>query len=83
MANIKSAAKRVRQNVKIYRRNRSLKKKIKDARKVVTELKKLTPEGIEAVSALQKALDKAVKKNVIHPNRANRIKSRLMARLKS
>lgn len=82
MANIKSAAKRVRQNLKRSQRNRVIKNNLKEAKKTLLTTKKDTTEAEQAIAHLQKVVDKAVKSKVIHKNRARRIKSRLTRRSK-
>ncbi len=80
---IKSAQKRVRSAKKATIRNlrtkRQLKSAIKNVRKAVDTGKKSTERELnEAISAI----DKAVKKGVIHKNKAARQKSRLVAAFK-
>jgi small subunit ribosomal protein S20 len=79
MPNTKSAIKAMRQNVKRRVTNLEILSKIKKAEKAVR--KNATAGNLdEAKKALQQAfaaLDKAAKKNVIHPNNASRNKSRL------
>ncbi len=84
MANLKSAKKAIRQTKR--RTAHNLEKKIK-LKKAITEIKKLITAGKEEdakkkVSALQKILDKSAKTNLIHTNRARRLKSRLTKKLK-
>jgi small subunit ribosomal protein S20 len=84
MANTKSAAKRARQSVRRASRNSSvltgLKTEQKKFRKAVSEgnLEAAKAEFGKAVSAL----DKAVKRGVIHKNVANRRKSQFARALK-
>ena len=83
MANIKSAIKRNRQNIKRRLRNRqyrgSARSFIKRARIAMEDGEKemARTETLYAV----RALDKAVSKGVIHKNNAARRKSRLMKSL--
>ena len=83
MANIKSAIKRNRQNIKRRLRNRqyrgSARSYIKRARIAMEDGEKemARTETLNAV----RALDKAVSKGVIHKNNAARRKSRLMKSL--
>ena len=83
MANIKSAIKRNRQNIKRRLRNRqyrgSARSFIKRARIAMEDGEKemARTETLNAV----RALDKAVSKGVIHKNNAARRKSRLMKSL--
>jgi ribosomal protein S20 len=75
MPNTKSAKKAVRGSERKRRHNMFWKKRIKDATKALIA-------GKESVtlSDLQKALDKATKENVIHKNKANRLKSKYAKR---
>jgi small subunit ribosomal protein S20 len=79
VANTKSAKKAIRSSQRKYEHNLFWKRRIKAASKNV---KKLLEEGANAdilkenLSILQKVLDKASKKKVIHRNKANRLKSR-------
>lgn len=80
MANIKSAAKRARQNEKRRARNRiyrsSARTYVKRARRLV-EAGDLEQAEQDVASAIR-ALDLAAQKGVIHKNNAARRKSRLM-----
>lgn len=83
MANIKSSAKRARQNVKRQTSNRffatTARTYVKKAR---TQIETGDLESAEAtVKLAQKALDKAAKKGIIHKNNAARRKSRLVLAL--
>lgn len=80
----KSAKKALRQNIK--RRERNLIKKEK-YKKAIKEYKKLIAnkkidEAKEKLNLVYKLLDKAAKTNVIHKNKASRLKSRLTLLLK-
>lgn len=82
MANIKSALKRIRQDVKRRARNRIIRSRtrtfVKNAKQAIAE-----GDNAEAAKAVQQAisaLDKAAQKGVIHRNNAARRKSRLMKR---
>jgi len=66
MANIKSSQKDIRRTVARTARNVIVQSRIKTLRKKVIS-------SVEAADAL----DKAAKRGVIHPNKANREKSRL------
>lgn len=83
MANIKSAAKRARQNVKRREFNRyyrtSARSYVKKARAEI-EANELE-EAEQTVHAAIKALDKAAQKGIIKKNNAARRKSRLMKAL--
>lgn len=81
--NTKSAEKRLRQSLK--RRARNLERK-RALRIVVKQLTRALAAGDKAkaeelIPQLMKAADKAAKTRAIHPNKAARIKSRLMKRI--
>lgn len=71
--------KALRQSLKRRDRNRTWKVAAKQARRALLDnLTSATAEqNAERMSAAQKALDKAAKRNVIHPNTAARRKARL------
>jgi len=83
LANIKSAIKRNRQNIKRRMRNRIYRGQartfIRDARLSLVE--ENLDEARETTLKAVKALDIAAKKGVIHKNNAARRKSRLMKQL--
>ncbi len=75
---IKSAKKALRQSHKKYLRNTSKKRYFRDLRKTFKESvdakdKKQTTENLKQI---YKTLDKSAKRNIIHKNKANRLKSR-------
>jgi small subunit ribosomal protein S20 len=76
--NIASAQKRLRQNVKRRGLNRSKKAEIRRVLKQIRLLLEANDkQGAKALlPELAKAVDKAAKRNTIHPNKAARIKSR-------
>jgi small subunit ribosomal protein S20 len=85
MPNTKSAKKRLRQNIVQRDRNRSIKRAVR------TQCRKVR-EAVTAGDAQQaetefrlavKRLDRASTKNIIHPNAAARLKSRLSAQIKA
>ncbi len=83
MANIQSAKKRIRQTEKRTAHNRSY---IAAARTYVKKTRQFIADGdlekAEATANMAyKTLDKAARKNVIHPRNAARRKGRLMAAL--
>ncbi|MEX1042088.1 MAG: 30S ribosomal protein S20 [Pirellulaceae bacterium] len=84
MPNTKSASKRLRQNVVRRQHNRAVKSALRSQLRKVREAvtagdhEKAELEARVAV----KRLDKAGAKRVIHPKTADRLKSRLSARLK-
>ena len=69
---IKSAIKRAKQTIKRRERNVGTKRDIKDAMKAFTA----TPSAT-TLSAVQSAIDTAVKKNVLNKNTASRRKANL------
>lgn len=83
MANIQSAKKRIRQTAKRTEDNRRYKTA---ARTYVKKARQLIDSGDltaaeEAVQAACSVLDKAARKQVLHPGNASRRKGRLMAAL--
>ena len=76
MANTKSAIKRARQSVKQRVRNRSVRTRVRSARKAaLTAIG--TPGQAEALRTAQSVIDRAAKRGVLHPRAAARHKSRL------
>jgi len=76
---IKSAIKRVRQQARRQQRNTATKNQYKGLIKemeTLIEAKKL-PEAAKLLPATQKAIDMAVKKNLLHKNTAARKKASL------
>mgnify|MGYP003490552417 CR=1 FL=1 len=84
MANKEAAKKDLRQTAKRTARNNIKRKSIKEAMKM---LEKALKEGASDVEALvvkaQKALDKAEKTNVIHKNKASRLKAQVAKKAKA
>jgi len=76
--NIASARKRLRQNTKRRGLNRSKKAEIRRILKQIRLLLEANDKqaATALLPALAKAVDKAAKRNTIHPNKAARIKSR-------
>ncbi len=81
MANHKSALKRIRQTEKRRLHNRYYAKSMRTA---VRKLRATTDkaEAIAMFPKVQKALDKLAKTNIIHPNKAANLKSKLAAHIK-
>ena len=83
MANLRSAKKRIRQNVKRRMRNKYYRTRartqIKSAREFIQTGER--DSAAEAVHQAVSALDQAASKGVIHRKNAARRKSRLMKRL--
>lgn len=86
MPHLKSAKKRLRQNLKRREHNRAVMKALKKQLKAVLETSKNAAAGADALkkeaTAAIKKLDKAAARRVIHPNLAARKKSQI-ARLVS
>ncbi|KGP62163.1 30S ribosomal protein S20 [Legionella norrlandica] len=85
MANIKSAIKRARQNIKLRQRNASARSMYRTyIKNVLKAMESGDQEAARAAySKAQPVIDKAAGKGLIHKNKAARIKSRLIARLKA
>ncbi len=79
MPNTKSAAKAMRQSLRRRDNNLKTKNKVRAATKQVKKLigDKNVDEALKALQAAMSALDKAVKKGVLHKNTASRKKSRM------
>jgi small subunit ribosomal protein S20 len=75
MPNIKSAKKKMKQDVSRTKRNESYKGKIESVMKAVT--KGVKGKKADLIKKAYSVIDKAAKKNVIHKNRAARMKSRV------
>jgi small subunit ribosomal protein S20 len=75
---IKSAKKRVRTAQKAAIRNSKTKRSLRDALKAFSS----TPSA-KSQSSAQSALDKAVKKGIIHKNKAARLKKQAAAKAKA
>lgn len=75
MPNIQSAKKKLRKDLKRTKSNDAFKKKVSKTVKDITKMGAKTTKG-----TLEKAysiIDKSVKKNIMHRNKAARLKSRL------
>lgn len=83
MANIKSAIKRARQNVKLRQHNASARSMYRTyVKNVVKACESGNRESaVELYKKAQPIIDKAANKGLIHKNKAARIKSRLAARI--
>ena len=83
MAHTKAAEKAQRQTQKRTARNRQVKERIKDATKNLLGLisAKKMDEAKAALPKFIKLLDKSAKQNVIHKNKAARLKSAWMKKL--
>ncbi len=79
MANIQSAKKKVRKDIRRTKLNDTYRKRVVAS---VRSLKKATEKEAEGlVPKVQSAIDKATKRNIIHKNKAARMKSRLMKKV--
>lgn len=85
MANIKSAIKRARQNVKLRQHNASARSMYRTYIKNVLKAVEAgdSEKAQAAYSTAQPVIDKAANKGLIHKNKAARVKSRLIARIKA
>lgn len=85
MANIKSAIKRARQNIKLRKHNASARSMYRTyIKNVLKAVEAGNPEAAKAAYAsAQPVIDKAASKGILHKNKASRIKSRLSARVKA
>lgn len=83
MPHTRSARKRLRQDEKRRRRNMATKRRIKNR---IKEFHSLLSEGnieeaTRAFREIQKLLDRAGSKCIIHPNKADRVKAKLAREL--
>ena len=78
MANHKSSIKRARQTVVRTERNRAEKSRMKTLRKktLAAVASGDKDSAVKASAELSSAVDKAAKRNVIHPNKAANLKSK-------
>lgn len=85
MANIKSAIKRARQNTTRRQHNASARSMYRTYVKKVIKACEAgnSEEAQQAYLKAQVVIDKAANKGLMHKNKAARIKSRLVARVKS
>lgn len=87
MPHLKSAKKRMRQNVKRREHNRAVMKALRKHLKTLTEISKekdAAPDALKKqATATIKKLDKAAARRVIHPNLAARKKSQIARLLNS
>ncbi|HEX2913433.1 MAG TPA: 30S ribosomal protein S20 [Chloroflexia bacterium] len=83
MANVKSAIKSIRQDVRKTARNRPVRSSLKTyVKSAVSTIGTHDQENsVEAVRMAVSKLDKAAQKGIIHKNQAARRKSRLMKKL--
>lgn len=78
MANTKAAKKDIRQSTKRRTLNDVKRKNVKESVKIALKaVQEKSNNTQELVNKAQKALDKAARQNVIHYNKASRMKSRL------
>lgn len=82
MPNVKSAKKRLKQNIKRRERNRKAKSTMRTAvKKAESAAATKDKSSREAVLEACKVLDKTARKGIVHKNLAARKKSRLMKKL--
>jgi len=83
MAKRRAAVKRLRVDKKRHQRNLLIKREIKKALKKFQALftAKNIAEAKATLGKIYSLLDKAAKKNIIHPNTANRKKARLARKI--
>lgn len=82
---IKSAKKRVKQSLKRRARNFAVRRTLKETLRAFTDVVAAgdLKKAAEMLPTVQKAIDMAAKKNIIHPNKANRLKSQMAKRLET
>lgn len=80
---IKSAQKRVRTAAKATARNTKTKRSLKTAVKALQAAAQGGKESVNELKKAQSAIDKAVKKNVMHKNKAARKKRQLVRAAKA
>jgi small subunit ribosomal protein S20 len=81
LARSASSEKNLRKDAKRHLHNKSELRTLRTAMRRVREA--ATPEeGIEAMKKAQSLLDRAGRKRLVHPNKADRLKSRLGARIR-
>ena len=85
MANNKSALKRIRQTKRRTERNKTLKTQVKSQRKKTLEaaVAGKSDEATAETKTLSSVVDRAVKKNLIHRNKAANIKRKASKALKA
>jgi len=85
VANIKSAIKRARQNVKLRQHNASARSMFRTYIKNVLKAVEAGDSELAqaAYAKAQPVIDKAASKGLIHKNKAARVKSRLVARVRA
>lgn len=84
MPNKASAEKALRQSIKRAARNTASKKHVKElVKSSVEEIVDKSKSAVDTVKKAIQAIDKAAKKNVMHANKAARMKSQLQKKLNS
>ena len=85
MANRRSSIKKIRVDIRRHERNVRVLSELKTVLRKTTRLltEKAPQELAQQSRALFSKLDKAVKKNIIHTNRAARLKSRIQRKINS
>jgi small subunit ribosomal protein S20 len=84
MANLPAAKKSIRVTKRRTARNEKLRERIESLSSKFMKLVELGESKLaqQQFQSVQKAIDKAAKNNVIHKNKASRMKSRLAKKLK-
>lgn len=85
MANRRQSIKKIRVDKRRTERNVTTRSELKTAARKVREFlsTKNKKEAEQAVRALFSKLDKAVKRNILHRNRASRLKSRFHTKVRA
>lgn len=83
MANTKSAEKQIRNSYRKWLRNRYVKGQMRGVMRMVREAIAAGDyeQAVGLMPRVSSHLDKAARKNIIHPNKAARLKSRLMTQI--
>ena len=87
MANTKQAQKIIRKTARQTGYNRWMKERVKSAidsmNALIADTKSTQADITVKFSEVQKAIDKATKKNIFHKNKSNRIKSAISKKIKT
>ncbi len=85
MANRRSSIKKIRVDKRRHSNNLNVRSELKSVARKVREMvsAKKRDEAEKALRTFFSKLDKAVKKNIIHRNRASRLKSRVQSKVRA
>ena len=85
MANRRSSIKKIRVDKRRHANNLIVRSELKSVARKVREMvsAKKRNEAEQALRAFFSKLDKAVKKNIVHRNRASRLKSRIQSKVRA